>query len=220
MSRLTSAQIIGQGHYLEPDFEPSSLTVSQLLGVLGYHNIVYPSPYSKPKLIALFNTEIKPQAKKFKKQRLLAESSIASDDGITDGHTGEPLGGTRKVRGCGFQLYARRPHFFCYSGASGATLVKTALSRTIRGTGARSVAGPPRSCIFLLYNTRRALMCTMQPKRRRSSAQPNLGGPSRKVEPVEPALVEESEPEEEEVPIRKVGRSKKTVRLARFAFCL
>ena len=95
MSRLTSAQIIAQGHYLEPDFEPGSLTVSQLLGVLGYHNIVYPTPYSKPKLIALFDAEIKPRASKFKKERLKAEASIASDDGITDGHTGEPL---RKVR--------------------------------------------------------------------------------------------------------------------------
>lgn len=95
MSRLTSAQVISLGDYLEPDFEPSSLTVSQLLGVLGYHNVVYPSPYSKPKLIALFNTEIKPNASKFRKQRIKADASIASDDGITDGHTGEPL---RKVR--------------------------------------------------------------------------------------------------------------------------
>jgi hypothetical protein len=97
MSRLTSAQIIAQGDYLEPDFEPSTLTVSQLLGVLGYHNVVYPTPYSKPKLIALFNAEIKPRTSKFKKERLKAEASIASDDGITDGHTGEPLGGGRKV---------------------------------------------------------------------------------------------------------------------------
>lgn len=51
----------------------------------------------------------------------------------------------------------------------------------------------------------------VQPKRRRSSAQPTLGGPSRKIEPVEPVLVEESEPEEEELPVRKIGRSKKTV---------
>ncbi|KAK7014895.1 inner nuclear membrane protein SRC1 [Favolaschia claudopus] len=96
MSRLTSAQIIAQGDYLSPSFNASTLTVSQLLGVLGYHNIVYPTPYSKPKLVALFDAEIKPRASKFIKERLKAESSIASDEGITDGHTGEPLAAARK----------------------------------------------------------------------------------------------------------------------------
>lgn len=51
-----------------------------------------------------------------------------------------------------------------------------------------------------------------QPKRRRASAQPNLGGVSRRKAPSQPVLVEESEPEEDdEVVIRKVGRSKKSV---------
>ncbi|KAJ7774666.1 Man1-Src1p-C-terminal domain-containing protein [Mycena maculata] len=175
MSRLTSAQIISQGYYLEPDFEPSSLTVSQLLGVLGYHNVVYPSPYSKPKLIALFNAEIKPKASKFKKERLKAEASIASDEGITDGHTGEPLGGKPPVVRRSSRRLSRAP------------------------SQEQQEVSPVRPD---------------PPKRRRSSAQPNLGGPSRaKVEPVEPALVEESEPEEE-LPIRKVGRSRKTAQAA------
>ncbi|KAJ7109339.1 Man1-Src1p-C-terminal domain-containing protein [Mycena epipterygia] len=176
MSRLTSAQVISQGDYLEPDFEPSSLTVSQLLGVLGYHNVVYPSPYSKPKLIALFNTEIKPNASKFKKQRLKADASVASDDGITDGHTGEPL---RKVRPAVVRRSSRR------------------LSRA--PSQEQEEVSPVRPD---------------PPKRRRSSAQPNLGGPSRKIDPVEPVLVEESEPEEEELPVRKIGRSKKTAQAA------
>ncbi|KAJ7156007.1 Man1-Src1p-C-terminal domain-containing protein [Mycena crocata] len=172
MSRLTSAQIIGQGHYLEPDFEPSTLTVSQLLGVLGYHNVVYPTPYSKPKLIALFNAEIKAKAHKFKAQRLKAEASIASEDGITDGHTGEPLSGVRQ-----------------------SSVVRRSSRRLSRAPTEEKEVSPVRPD---------------PPKRRRSSAQPNLGGPSRKVEAVEPVLVEESEPEEDELPIRKVGRSKKT----------
>ncbi|KAJ6596853.1 Man1-Src1p-C-terminal domain-containing protein [Mycena vulgaris] len=176
MSRLTSAQIISQGHYLEPDFEPASLTVSQLLGVLGYHNVVYPSPYSKPKLIALFNAEIKPMASKFKKERLKAEASIASDDGITDGHTGEPLGGAPKP-----------------------PVVRRSSRRLSRAPSQEQEVSPVRPD---------------PPKRRRSSAQPNLGGPSRKVEHVEPVLVEESEPEEEELPVRKIGRSKKTAQAA------
>lgn len=94
-SRLTSAQIIALGEYLEPDFDPTSLTVSQLLGVLGYHNITYPTPYSKPKLVQKFEEEIKAKATKLKKERLKKANSIASDDGITDGLTGKPLGKVR-----------------------------------------------------------------------------------------------------------------------------
>ena len=99
MSRLTSAQVISLGEYLKPDFESSSLTVSQLLGVLGYHNVRYSTPYTKAKLVQLFNSEIKSKASQFKKERLKKENSIASDDGITDGLTGEPLnkGKVRKV---------------------------------------------------------------------------------------------------------------------------
>ena len=82
-------EIISVGEYLEPDFEPTSLTVSQLLGVLSYHNIDYPTPYTKPKLIQVFNSEIKTRATKFKKERLKKENSIASDEGIKDGITGE-----------------------------------------------------------------------------------------------------------------------------------
>lgn len=96
MSRLTATQIIAQGDYLGPDFDPLTLTVSQLLGVLSYHDIPYPTPFSKPKLVALFNKEIKPKSGKLKRERLKKENSIASDDGIKDGVTGELIG--RKVR--------------------------------------------------------------------------------------------------------------------------
>ena len=91
MSRLTSAQVIALGEYLNPDFEPASLTVPQLLSVFGYHNIRYPSPYTKAKLVQTFNQEIKPNAPKFRKEKLRKESSQASDDGIVDGVTGLPL---------------------------------------------------------------------------------------------------------------------------------
>ena len=97
MSRLTTAQVISLGHYLEPDFDPASLTVSQLLGVLGYHNIKYPTPYSKPKLVQLFNDEIKTRSSKFKKEKIKKQNSIASDEGIKDGLTGQPLTTTRRV---------------------------------------------------------------------------------------------------------------------------
>ncbi|KIP09118.1 hypothetical protein PHLGIDRAFT_12180 [Phlebiopsis gigantea 11061_1 CR5-6] len=96
MSRLTTAQIIEQGDYLKPDFDPASLTVSQLLGVFGFHNVMYPSPYTKPKLVQLFNDEIKARAPQLKKERLSRQNSQASDDGITDGLTGRPLNEGRK----------------------------------------------------------------------------------------------------------------------------
>lgn len=91
MSRMTAAQIISLGEYLEPDFDPATLTVNQLLGVFGFHNIRYPTPYTKPKLVQLFNDEIKPKIKQFKKERVKGEKSIASDDGIKDGMTGRYL---------------------------------------------------------------------------------------------------------------------------------
>lgn len=91
MSRLTAAQVISLGEYLEPTFDPASLTVAQLLGIFGFHNVNYPSQYTKGKLVQLFNEEIKPKANKFKRQRLKRENSNASDDGITDGLTGRPL---------------------------------------------------------------------------------------------------------------------------------
>ena len=97
MSRLTSAQVIALGEYLQPEFDPATLTVSQLLGIFGYHNINYPSQYTKPKLVQLFKDEIRPKTSKYKKEKLKRENSQASDDGITDGHTGRPLNEGRTV---------------------------------------------------------------------------------------------------------------------------
>ncbi|KAI0256916.1 Man1-Src1p-C-terminal domain-containing protein [Lactifluus subvellereus] len=92
MSRsMTAAQVIALGEYLDPDFDPSTLTVNQLLGVFGFHNIRYPTPYTKPKLVQLFNDEIKPKVKQLKKDQVKKENSLASDDGIKDGITGRYL---------------------------------------------------------------------------------------------------------------------------------
>jgi hypothetical protein len=97
MSRgMTAAQIVATGDYLHPDFDPNSLTINQLLGVFGYHSINFPSPYTKGKLVTLFNDEIKAKATKLKKDRAKKDASLASDEGITDGVTGKPL--TEKVR--------------------------------------------------------------------------------------------------------------------------
>ena len=111
-SKLTSADIIAEGRYLEADFDPSTLTVAQLLGVFGFHNINYPTTYTKPKLVQLFNDEIKAHAKKLKKERLSRQNSLASEDGITDGHTGKPLSESKSVSKCTF-LTVRFIH--CYN---------------------------------------------------------------------------------------------------------
>jgi len=94
---MTAAQVISLGEYLNPDFDPATLTVSQLLGVLGYHNIRFPTPYTNPSLLKLFLEEIKPKTPKLKKERLKKENSMASDDGITDGVTGKLLSGATRV---------------------------------------------------------------------------------------------------------------------------
>lgn len=111
MSRLTAAQVIARGDYLQPDFDPSTLTVSQLLGVFGYHGINYPSQHTKPKLVQLFKDEIQPKLSKFKKEKLKRENSQASDDGITDGHTGRPLNEGRTVRCLNFPQVSILNHF-------------------------------------------------------------------------------------------------------------
>ncbi|KAF9820218.1 hypothetical protein IEO21_01651 [Rhodonia placenta] len=169
MSRLTAAQVIAIGDYLEPDFDPASLTVPQLLGIFGYHNINYPSQYTKPKLVQLFSDEIKPKVVKLKRERSKKENSQASDDGIKDGVTGRPLNEGKK------QI----------------------VRRSSRRSSQAPSSDPPEPE-------------QAPPKRRRSSAQPTLGGPSRRktTKPTQPVVVEESEPEDEIV-VRKVGRSKK-----------
>ncbi|KAI0831222.1 Man1-Src1p-C-terminal domain-containing protein [Trametes gibbosa] len=171
MSRMTAAQVIAQGEYLQPDFDPTTLTVAQLLGVFGYHNIKYPSQYTKPKLIQLFHEEIKPKAKKYTKERIKRENSQASEDGITDGVTGRPLNDGKK---------------------------------SVRRTSRRLTKTPAAE-------EQAVVEASAPPKRRRSSAEPSLGGPSkrRSVKPAEPVLLEESEPEEVPV-VRKVGRPRKT----------
>jgi hypothetical protein len=50
--------------YLQPEFEASSLTVARLRNVLLTHGISYPSSSKKADLVATFNEQLKPQARK------------------------------------------------------------------------------------------------------------------------------------------------------------
>ncbi|OLN88142.1 Inner nuclear membrane protein SRC1 [Colletotrichum chlorophyti] len=67
--------------YLQPGFDPKSLTVPRLRSILVAHDVQYPATAKKPQLIQLFEDEVVPQAKK-----ILAKQARAkrSSKGIVD----------------------------------------------------------------------------------------------------------------------------------------
>lgn len=91
MSRLSASEVINRGDYLQPDFEPSTLTIPHLLSVLTYHGIKYPSPHTKGKLIDVFNAEIRPRSAQLLKERQVRDRKKPSHEGIFDGHTGKAI---------------------------------------------------------------------------------------------------------------------------------
>ncbi|KAG9104604.1 inner nuclear membrane protein enriched at telomere/subtelomere region [Ceratobasidium sp. 370] len=91
MSRLSASEVINRGDYLQPDFEPSTLTIPHLLSVLTYHGVKYPSPHTKGKLVDVFNAEIKPRSAELLRERQIRERKKPSHEGIFDGHTGRAV---------------------------------------------------------------------------------------------------------------------------------
>lgn len=86
--------------YLQPDFDPSGLTVPRLRSILVAHNIAYPSSAKKPDLVNLFNDKVAPQGKKLLRAQTQtkrstrgivdvpsAESSVAGDADEDDENT-------------------------------------------------------------------------------------------------------------------------------------
>ena len=63
------------GDYLQPGFEPSSLTVPRLRSILVAHAIPYPSGAKKPQLVEIFADNVLPQAAKIRAQRARAKRS-------------------------------------------------------------------------------------------------------------------------------------------------
>ncbi|PHH50918.1 hypothetical protein CFIMG_004408RAa [Ceratocystis fimbriata CBS 114723] len=55
--------------YLQPDFDPRSVTMPRLRSIMVTHNIQYPSTAKKQDLVNLFNQEVAPMARKLLKQR-------------------------------------------------------------------------------------------------------------------------------------------------------
>ncbi|EJD06014.1 uncharacterized protein FOMMEDRAFT_104431 [Fomitiporia mediterranea MF3/22] len=91
MSRQTTSQIIAKGEYLQPDFDPYTLTIPHLIGIFAYHGINYPPKHNKADLVDIFNKDIRSNIIKLTKQRLERQETLASEDGILDGVTGRPI---------------------------------------------------------------------------------------------------------------------------------
>ena len=91
MSRPTTSQIIAKGEYLQPSFDPKSLTIPHLIGIFAYHGVAFPAQHNKAKLVEIFNENIKKNAPNLMKQRLERQETMASEDGILDGVTGNPI---------------------------------------------------------------------------------------------------------------------------------
>lgn len=91
MPPRSSAQVIESGEYLQPGFDANTLTMPHLLSIFTFHQIQFPVPYSKSRLVETFNEQVKPRAAQLRQERLKREGSVASSRGITDGLTGRSL---------------------------------------------------------------------------------------------------------------------------------
>lgn len=61
--------------YLQPDFDPASVTIPRLRSILVSHNIQYPATAKKAQLIEIFNENVVPQAKRILDRRARAKRS-------------------------------------------------------------------------------------------------------------------------------------------------
>lgn len=91
MSKLTSQEVIDKGDYLEPNFDPTSLTVVHLRAVLLNHGVTFASSSNKGQLVQLFNTHIRANAPKLQKARTKTAAIPSDASDILDGETGEFL---------------------------------------------------------------------------------------------------------------------------------
>ncbi|PUU76932.1 Man1-Src1p-C-terminal domain-domain-containing protein [Tuber borchii] len=75
--------------YLQPGFDPNTLKVAELRGILLEHSVDYPSSAKKAQLVELFNSQIAPKARRILGARSRVKASV---QGIIDMETeGTPL---------------------------------------------------------------------------------------------------------------------------------
>ncbi|PWW75130.1 hypothetical protein C7212DRAFT_281055, partial [Tuber magnatum] len=67
--------------YLQPGFDPNTLKVAELRGILLEHNVEYPSSAKKAQLVELFNSQILPKARRILGARSRVKASV---QGIID----------------------------------------------------------------------------------------------------------------------------------------
>ncbi|KAI0195931.1 Man1-Src1p-C-terminal domain-containing protein [Astrocystis sublimbata] len=71
--------------YLQPGFDPKSLTIPRLRSILVAHNVTYPSTAKKAQLVELFHEKVVPQSKKILDARARAKrSSLGIFDADSD----------------------------------------------------------------------------------------------------------------------------------------
>jgi HeH/LEM domain len=88
----STAEVIASARYLDDDFDPRSLTIPHLNGILSHHGVRFPSNAKKAVLVNLFEEKIVGNLDELRRERNFIDGSVASDRGITDGLTGEQVG--------------------------------------------------------------------------------------------------------------------------------
>lgn len=89
---LSSTEVIQDGTYLDEGFDPKTLTVAQLGGVLSHHGIiVLDRNRQKGNLLDIWKTGITDLGEKLRHERWRNKQIVASREGILDGLTGEPI---------------------------------------------------------------------------------------------------------------------------------
>lgn len=74
--------------YLEPDWDPASVTIPRLRAILVAHNISYPASAKKAALIEIFNASVLPQARKIRAQNARVKRTSRGIEDITTGRKG------------------------------------------------------------------------------------------------------------------------------------
>lgn len=78
--------------YLEPGFDPSTLTVPRLRSILVAHNVDYPSSAKKQQLIDLFTDNVLPQARKIRQANSRVKRTSRGIEDIGTGRRGTGAG--------------------------------------------------------------------------------------------------------------------------------
>ncbi|KAF2174196.1 hypothetical protein M409DRAFT_62311 [Zasmidium cellare ATCC 36951] len=78
--------------YLEPGFDPSTLTVPRLRSILVAHNVDYPSSSKKSQLIEIFNESVLPQARKIRQANSRVKRTSRGIEDIGTGRKGTGAG--------------------------------------------------------------------------------------------------------------------------------